>query len=124
MTRTSTADWPGTIGRRVDLSGRGVQRMCQTAHRTQREGSERAGVSGGQRVRYEDGPTVEVKVLIDAPIETVWELVTDINLPSRFSDEFRGAAWLDDDHGVGARFVGHNWHKAMGEWEPVSIVNR
>jgi len=42
-------------------------------------------------VRYEDGPTVEVEVLIDAPIETVWALVTDINLPSRFSDEFRGA---------------------------------
>jgi len=42
-------------------------------------------------VRYEDGPTVEVEVLIDAPIETVWALVTDINLPSRFSDAFRGA---------------------------------
>lgn len=75
-------------------------------------------------MRYEDGPTVEVEVLIEAPIETVWALVTDINLPSRFSDEFRGAAWLDDDHDVGARFIGRNWHKALGEWETVSIVNR
>ena len=75
-------------------------------------------------MRYEDGPTVEVEVLIEAPIETVWALVTDINLPSRFSDEFQGAAWLDDDHEVGARFVGRNWHKALGEWETVSIVNR
>jgi uncharacterized protein YndB with AHSA1/START domain len=75
-------------------------------------------------MRYEAGPTVEIEVLIDAPIETVWALVTDINLPSRFSDEFRGAAWMDDNRGVGARFVGRNWHKAMGEWETVSIVDR
>jgi len=25
---------------------------------------------------------------------------------------------------MGARFAGRNWHKAMGEWETVSIVNR
>src|SRR5882672_2719095 len=76
------------------------------------------------RVEYEDGPTVEVEVPITATVEAVWALVTDINLPSQFSDEFRGADWLDDDRGVGARFVGRNWHKAMGEWETVSIVNR
>ena len=75
-------------------------------------------------MRYEDGPTVEIEVRIDASVETVWELVTDINLPCQFSDEFRGATWVDDERGVGARFVGRNWHKAMGEWETVSIVNR
>jgi len=42
-------------------------------------------------VRYEDGPTVEVEVLIDALIESVWALATDITLPSRISDDFRGA---------------------------------
>ena len=47
-------------------------------------------------MRYEDGPTVEVEVLIDAPIERVWALVTDIDLPARFSTEFLGATWLDD----------------------------
>jgi hypothetical protein len=75
-------------------------------------------------MRYEDGPTTEAEVLIEAPIETVWALVTDINLPARFSDEFRGAEWLDDEHDVGARFVGRNWHKALGEWETTSIVDR
>jgi hypothetical protein len=75
-------------------------------------------------VRYEDGPTAEVEVLIDAPVATVWALVTDINVPSRFSNEFRGAQWLDDRRGVGAPFVGRNWHKAMGEWETTSFVNR
>ena len=75
-------------------------------------------------MRYEDGPATEAEVLIEAPIETVWALVTDINLPARFSDEFRGAEWLDDEHDVGSRFVGRNWHKALGEWETTSIVDR
>jgi hypothetical protein len=75
-------------------------------------------------MRYQEGPTAEVDVLIDAPVEKVWALVTDINVPARFSDEFRGARWIDDTPGVGARFVGRNWHKAMGEWETTSIVNR
>ena len=36
-----------------------------------------------------------------------------------------GATWIDDGPGDRrARFVGRNWHKAMGEWETVSIVNR
>ena len=75
-------------------------------------------------MKYEDAPTAEAEVLIDAPIETVLALVTDINLPARFSDEFRGAEWLDDAPDIGARFVGRNWHKAMGEWETISIVDR
>jgi uncharacterized protein YndB with AHSA1/START domain len=75
-------------------------------------------------VKYEDGPTAEVEVLIDAPVETVWALVSDINLPARFSNEFRGAEWLDDEPAVGARFAGRNWHKAMGEWTTTCIVDR
>ena len=47
-------------------------------------------------MRYEDGPAAEVEVLIDAPVERVWDLVTDINLPAGFLDEFRGATWFDD----------------------------
>src|SRR5438874_8972632 len=75
-------------------------------------------------MRYEEGPTAHAEVLIDAPLDRVWELVTDINLPAQFSNEFRGATWIDDGPAMGARFVGRNWHKAMGEWETVSIVNR
>ena len=47
-------------------------------------------------MRYEEGPTAKAEVVIDAPLARVWELVTDINLPARFSDEFRGATWIDD----------------------------
>lgn len=75
-------------------------------------------------VRYDDAPTVEVDVLIHAPVERVWALVIDIGLPARFSPEFLGATWLDDGPAVGARFIGRNHHKAMGEWETTSVVSR
>ena len=38
-------------------------------------------------MRFEDGPTVEVETRIDAPPERVWDLVTDIAVPARFSSE-------------------------------------
>jgi uncharacterized protein YndB with AHSA1/START domain len=77
-------------------------------------------------VRYAEGPTASGEVLIHAPIERVWALVTDINVPARFSGEFRGAEWVDGELGPreGARFVGRNAHAAIGEWETVSIVSR
>lgn len=75
-------------------------------------------------MRYADGPTVEVDVLIDAPIDAVWAVVTDINTPASFSTEFLGADWVDPGPAAGARFVGRNRHKALGEWETTSWVNR
>jgi hypothetical protein len=75
-------------------------------------------------VKYADGPTVEVDILITAPIDQVWELVADIEVPARFSTEFLGARWLDDGPAVGARFAGRNHHDALGEWETVSFVTR
>lgn len=78
----------------------------------------------GERVRYSDGPSVEVEVLVNAPADQVWALITDINLPARFSGEFRGASWVDGGPALGARFVGRSWHEALGEWETTSIVDR
>ncbi len=75
-------------------------------------------------MKYADGPTVEVDVLVAAPIERVWALVCDIELPARFSGEFLGAEWLDDGPAVGARFAGRNQHEAIGEWETTSFVAR
>ena len=77
-----------------------------------------------EQVKYADGPAAEVEVTIDAPAQRVWELVSDINLPARFSKEFQGAVWLDDEPGLGARFVGRNAHSALGAWETTSWVNR
>jgi uncharacterized protein YndB with AHSA1/START domain len=75
-------------------------------------------------MKYSDGPSVELDVLVAAPVDRVWRLVADINLPARFSTEFLGARWLDDGPGVGARFQGRSRHKAMGEWQTTSFVTR
>ena len=73
-------------------------------------------------MRYADGPTAEVEVYIDAPPSRVWELVSDIELPARFSEEFQGAEWLDNGPAAGARFRGRNQHPAVGEWETTSFL--
>ena len=75
-------------------------------------------------MKYSDGPTVEVDVLVEASIERVWALVADIELPARFSSEFLGASWLDGGPAVGARFAGRNHHDAIGDWETTSFVAR
>jgi uncharacterized protein YndB with AHSA1/START domain len=79
---------------------------------------------GSSALRYGDCPTVETGVLVDAPAETVWRFVTDIQLPAQFSCEFLGAEWLDgaDGPSVGARFIGHSHHPAAGEWETTCVV--
>jgi uncharacterized protein YndB with AHSA1/START domain len=71
-------------------------------------------------MRYADGPTVEVDVVIAASPERVWELVADIGLPARFSSELQEATWVEER----VRFVGRNFHPAMGEWETTSFVSR
>ena len=73
-------------------------------------------------MRYADGPATEVTAVISAPIEVVWALVTDIELPARFSAEFLGATWLDDGPRLSARFSGRNQHPAIGQWETTSYV--
>ena len=60
-------------------------------------------------VTYADAPPVRVTIDIDAPPSVVWALVTDINLPAEFSDEFQSASWNDDaEPGLGAVFTGNN----------------
>lgn len=73
-------------------------------------------------MRYSDCPTTAVSTDVSATAATVWELVTDIELGSRFSSEAKGAQWLDGRTGAGARFVGHNAHEAIGEWTTTCIV--
>lgn len=75
-------------------------------------------------MRYGEGPSVEVEVTVRAPAARVWALVCDVDLPGRFSSEFKGATWIDDGPALGARFVGRNGHPALGEWETTSWVTR
>ena len=68
-------------------------------------------------MRYAEGPNVEVDVYVDAPPSAVWDLVSDITTPVRFSEELQSAEWIDD-----RRFRGRSRHAAIGEWETVSTV--
>ena len=75
-------------------------------------------------MRYAEGPRVSCDVHVEAAPSRVWQLVTDIALPSRLSPEVQRAEWLDGAQGptVGARFVGYNRHPVVGEWRTVSHV--
>lgn len=66
-----------------------------------------------------DGPGTTVEIDIDARPEAVWELVTDIEVPARFSRELQRARWADESvpPGVGAVFVGSNENSFIGEWD-------
>lgn len=74
--------------------------------------------------RYADKPTVQVQTWIDAPPHRVWQVVSDIELMPTMSQELQSVEWLDGATGpsVGARFVGHNKHEALGEWSTTSQV--
>ncbi len=72
--------------------------------------------------RYADKPVVAVNVVVAAAPQLVWDLVTDINLPARFSAEFQGAEWLEGDApALGARFVGYNERKTA-KWNTTCTV--
>ena len=71
--------------------------------------------------RFSDSPVVEVSTDIAAPPDRVWAIVTDINAPAAFQDEFAGAEWLDDGPALGARFVGRNQRRGF-DWETTSWV--
>ena len=79
-------------------------------------------------MRFADGPTTEVDVFVDAPPEQVWPLVSEITTPARFGTELQTAIWqgVDGLDGpppcAGARFTGHNFHAARGEWQTTNVV--
>ena len=75
--------------------------------------------------RYADLPTVTVSTEVAASPSTLWPLISDIDLPARFSSEFHGAEWTPPHTGpaLGARFEGTNRHPAIGEWTVPCVVS-
>jgi hypothetical protein len=69
-------------------------------------------------VLYADRPTVTVSAEIAASPAELWPLITDINMPARFSKEFQGGEWTPPSTGpeLDAMFTGTNKHPAIGEW--------
>ena len=71
---------------------------------------------------FQDGPGLTVETDIKATPERLWDLISDINLPSNFSNEFEGAEWLDEPPQEGARFKGRNKNEKIGEWEVTCYI--
>jgi uncharacterized protein YndB with AHSA1/START domain len=71
-----------------------------------------------------DAPTTEATIRINATPAAVWDLVTDITLPTRFSPELQSVEWLDGatEVTVGARFRGTNQNPHIGEWSTTCQV--
>ncbi|MBT0567432.1 SRPBCC family protein [Williamsia sp. CHRR-6] len=69
-------------------------------------------------MRLRDRPTVEETVLVPADPQAVWQLVTDIELPTRFDGELQRVQWVPgfDRVALGARFRGTNTSEQMGTW--------
>ena len=69
-------------------------------------------------------PGVTVEVDIAASPQRVWDLVSDINISARFSNELQGAEWVDSDGPrEGASFIGHNKRTDVNrEWDTTSWV--
>ena len=63
---------------------------------------------------------VVVTTAISAPAERVWDLVSDVNLPSRFSAELVRAEW-EGDPGVGSTIRGY-MNLNGREWDTESVV--
>ena len=69
------------------------------------------------------GKSCEASVVVDAPVDAVWALVSDATRTGEWSVECRGAEWLDGASGpvAGARFRGRNRRNAT-RWSRVCEV--
>lgn len=74
-------------------------------------------------MRFADGPSTEVSIEIDGSPQQVWDLVNDIQTPTRFSDELQAVEWLDGAEGptVGARFRGFN-DRGTFQWQVTCTI--
>jgi uncharacterized membrane protein len=69
------------------------------------------------------GKSCEASVVVDAPAEAVWGLVSDVTRAGEWSVECRGAQWMDGASAPvkGARFRGRNRRNAT-RWSRVCEI--
>lgn len=124
MTQIALLPVAWTIGTEFEDAPRYPAREITYVNRFGRTfGSGPSDPAGALRLTDEPGTVVETD--IKAPVDAVWDLVSDITVPSRFSDEVTAATWDDPQQppSLGARFVGRNTHPARGEWEVPCFVS-
>lgn len=63
-------------------------------------------------------PEITVSLDVPAPVQRVWDVVTDISVMPRFSTELQSVEWAEGFSGaeLGAQFLGTNRNTAIGEW--------
>lgn len=76
------------------------------------------------RTHSEHGMTDQLSMVIDAPRQQLWDLVTDITGMGRWSTENRRGRWLRGATGpeVGARFLGFNRIGPVGWVTPCEVT--
>ena len=80
-------------------------------------GFTRSQPSSDGTARVADGQGVVAEIDTEARPKDVWPIIADINMPARFSAEFKGADWTSDgEPGLGATFAGRNARDGR-EWE-------
>ena len=73
--------------------------------------------------RVADGQGVVAEIDTDARPRAVWEVISDINMPAQFSEEFLGAEWTSDGApDIGSTFKGRNSIPDVFDWETDCIV--
>ncbi|WP_419838325.1 nitroreductase family protein [Candidatus Poriferisodalis sp.] len=73
--------------------------------------------------RVADGQGVVAEIDTDARPRAVWEVISDINMPAQFSEEFLGAEWTSGGPpDVGSTFKGRNSIPDVFDWETDCIV--
>lgn len=75
-------------------------------------------------MRFADSPTATASIQIQAPVEVVWVICTDLTGFGQWSPENRGGEWVDGANGpaLGVRFKGVQEHPARGQWETVCQI--
>ncbi|MDH3679703.1 MAG: nitroreductase family protein [Acidimicrobiia bacterium] len=87
-------------------------------------GFTRARPSAEGTARVADGQGVVVEIDTDARPDAVWPIISDIEMPARFSSEFLGAEWTSEgEPGVGSTFVGRNEIPDVAAWEVTCHVS-
>lgn len=74
-------------------------------------------------LHFDDGPGVTAEIDIDTSRRAVWDLVTDLDIVTRFSDEALGAEWDSDERGIGAVFNGRSRYGTGPEWSLPCFVD-